>query len=75
MQDKVINILRVVLDNNDITESVTQENCENWDSLRHLNLIIALENEFNVSIEPEEIAKMKSFKKIVEILSILLHIT
>ena len=31
-----------------------------WDSLNHLNLIVELEDEFNVSFEPEDIAEMKS---------------
>jgi len=35
-----------------------------WDSLRHLNLIIELENEFNISFELEEIAEMKSISLI-----------
>jgi acyl carrier protein len=44
----------------DVNDNTSQDNCASWDSLHHLNLIIELEEEFDVSFEPEEIAKMKS---------------
>lgn len=51
-----------------IPDNASQDNVENWDSLRHLNLIIAIESKFDVEFEPEEIALMKSIDKIEEIL-------
>lgn len=42
-----------------VSDDASQQNTENWDSLRHLNLMIALETEFDVEFEPEEIAVMK----------------
>ncbi|MEI6681681.1 MAG: acyl carrier protein [Bacteroidota bacterium] len=52
----------------EIADDISQKNCEKWDSLRHLNLIIELESEFDISIEPEEIAEMKSFEDVFRIL-------
>lgn len=52
-----------------VPDDVSQDNCENWDSLRHLNLVVDLEQEFDISIEPEEIAVMKSFQDIVKIVN------
>ena len=49
----------------DISDDISQNNCENWNSLRHLNLIVELESVFDISIEPEEIAKMKSLNEII----------
>jgi acyl carrier protein len=43
-----------------VHDDTNLNNCENWDSLRHLNFIIELETEFDVSFEPEEIASMTS---------------
>ena len=40
---------------------------ENWDSLRHMNLILALEEEFNINFSDEEIVEMLSVGIIVEI--------
>ena len=33
-----------------------------------LNLVVELESEFNVTLEPEEIGEMKSFNDIIKIL-------
>lgn len=68
MEDKILEILKDVLDINNIEKSINQKDCDSWDSLRHLNLVIALESSFNVSFEPEEIAEMKSFELIYKIL-------
>lgn len=38
---------------------------ENWDSVEHLNLILALEEEFNVKFTPEEIQEMLSIENIL----------
>jgi acyl carrier protein len=45
------------------------ETVENWDSVHHLNLILALEHAFHVQLEPEEIDQMNSVKQILAILS------
>jgi acyl carrier protein len=37
-----------------------------WDSLGHLNLIVALEEEFDIAFEPEDIAKMTSVQIIAD---------
>ena len=52
-----------------ITDDSSSDTIENWDSLRHLNLIIALEEEFNVVIPDEEVGNMVNFKLIVLVLS------
>lgn len=66
--EKLLNIMREVLEDNTIDTSCSQDSCENWDSLRHLNLMLELEEEFNIEFEPEEIAEMKSFEKVEEII-------
>ena len=68
MEEKVLNIMKEVFGTDDIDETVSQKNCEKWDSLAHLNLIVELECEFNVSFEPEEIGKMTCFEKVCEFL-------
>lgn len=52
-----------------LNEDTSQKNLSAWDSLRHLNLIVALEDQFEVSFEPEQIAIMTSFATIMEELS------
>ena len=41
-----------------------------WDSLQHLNLVLDLEQRFNVQIEPEEIVRMQDVRSITDILSV-----
>ncbi len=69
MKDKIIEILRNVLEDDSINENTTQKNCPTWDSLHHLNVAVELEDAFDVSLEPEEIADMKSVADIERILS------
>jgi len=45
------------------------ETVESWDSVRHLDLVLALEQEFHLQFEPEEIDQMKNAERIVDILS------
>ncbi|WP_406649874.1 hypothetical protein [Marinoscillum sp.] len=49
-----------------ISENSTSENVANWDSLRHMNLIVALEEEFSIEFEEEEFIDLMSFSKIKE---------
>jgi acyl carrier protein len=53
----------------DVDENLSQENCVEWDSLRHLTIIVELEMEFEVSFEPNEIARMKSIEEIQRVIS------
>ena len=69
MKDKIIEILRTVLEDDSINENTTQKNCSTWDSLHHLNVAVEMEDAFDVSLEPEEIADMKSVADIERILS------
>lgn len=64
MDKKIIEIMQRVFDTQEITTTTAQSNCEKWDSLHHLNLIVELETEFDVEFEPEEIAEMKSFEAV-----------
>jgi acyl carrier protein len=52
-------------DEANITENLEQRNVKFWDSLRHLNLIVELEEHYGVSFEPEEIAEMITFNKVI----------
>jgi acyl carrier protein len=42
--------------------AVSQTSQENWDSLRHVTLLSAVESEFNVSIDTAEALRINSFE-------------
>jgi acyl carrier protein len=68
MEERVLSVLRKVFKDDTIDETCSQKNCAAWDSMNHLNLVVELEMEFGVSLEPEEIARMVDFAAICEIL-------
>lgn len=57
----------------DITEDASTDTIENWDSLRHLNLIIALEEEFAITIPDEEVGNLVNYKLIELVINDLLQ--
>ena len=68
MEEKVLEILKNVLELDNVDESISSTNCDKWDSMAQLNISVELEMEFGVSLEPEEIAALASFEDIVRIL-------
>lgn len=69
MKEKIIEIMKGVFAPCEITVATSQQNCEKWDSLHHLNLIVELEDAFDTEFEPEEIAEMKSVDSIERIIT------
>ena len=53
-----------LVDENEISDDISQSNFEKWESLQHLTLIVDIESEFGVSFEPEEIVEMTSLELI-----------
>ena len=51
-----------------IVPESSPDTIETWDSLQHLNFVLAIEQEFAVQFRPEEIEKLTSAKVMVEIL-------
>jgi acyl carrier protein len=51
-----------------ITLMSSPETIENWDSLNHLNLVLAIEQEFGVQLMPEEIDQLLSVEHIMALL-------
>ncbi len=70
LSDKVRGITADVLQvpANQLTPQSSPESIEAWDSVHHLNLILAFEQEFGVQFEPEEIDEMNSFGRILHVL-------
>lgn len=52
------------VDADTINEDSSQDNIEGWESIRTLDLIVALEEEFGVTIPLEEVGNMTNFKYI-----------
>ncbi len=68
MEEKVLEILKDLFELDSVDKTCSQMTCEKWDSMGQLNLVVELESEFDVTLEPEEIGEMKSFNDIIRIL-------
>ena len=66
MEEKILEILKNVLET-DVDKNCSQENCDAWDSMKQLDLVVELESEFDISLEPEEIGEMKSFQDVLNL--------
>jgi acyl carrier protein len=70
MNERVRHILAVVLEipEHEVTERLSAEQTTNWDSIRHLDLVMALEEAFGVSFSSEELGALTSYHAIAEAL-------
>lgn len=69
MENQRVKILEVMssvfeVELTSLNEESSIDSIENWDSLRHLNLILALEEEFNITIPDEEVGNLVNYKLI-----------
>ena len=70
MKDRVKKVISEVfnIDIELINNESSPDNIENWDSLKHMNLIVALEEEFEIEFNDEEIVDSMNYALIVNIL-------
>lgn len=47
-----------------ITDATSMDTVEAWDSIQHMNLVLAIEEEFGISIPDEDAANITSFQLI-----------
>ena len=53
---------------NEITDALTMESLEEWDSLKHMDLIVSIEQNFGVELSFDEIVVMTSVVAIRRVL-------
>lgn len=61
-------VFRDVFDDEDITvnDTTTADDIEDWDSLEHINLIVAVEKKFNIKFNMGEVNKFKNVGEMVD---------
>ena len=67
LKEVISNVLGVPIDL--INDNSSPDNIDKWDSLSHLNLVMAIEAEFDVELTPEDSMDMLSVKLIRMIVS------
>ncbi len=68
--ERLNRVFREVFDDEDIvvTDSTTAEDIEDWDSFEHINLIVAVEEEFSFKIPMGKTVTMKNVGEMVDII-------
>ena len=68
--ERLSEVFRDVFDDEDIMidEWTTSEDIEDWDSLEHINLIEAVEQEFRMKFKMKEVSGMKNVGEMAEII-------
>jgi len=70
MKDKVFQIVSRIMGvpMEQISEHSSPDGVQEWDSLKHMSLLLSLEEEFDVRFEDDELIEMMSVGKILEVL-------
>lgn len=70
MKKEVFEVVSMVMNTpvDEITEDSTPETVEEWDSLKHMRLILVLEEKFGVQFTDTQIMAMMSVKDILNTL-------
>jgi len=67
MEEQILAVLKRVFKDESIDTTCSQQTCKAWDSMNQLNLVVELEMEFGISLEPEEISRMTKFDEVIRI--------
>jgi len=63
IKEVIASVLNV--DAGEIGDDASPDNLGNWDSLAHMNIIVALEERFKIRFSDEQIVRMLNYKLIV----------
>ena len=68
--EKLNEILRDIFDDDEIvvTPETNSDSIEDWDSLEHINLVVAIEKAFQMKFSMDEVTGMKVVGEMVEII-------
>ena len=64
------NVFRDVFDDDSITlnDETTADDIEDWDSFEHINLVVAVQDEFSFKIPMGKVVSMKNVGEMVDII-------
>lgn len=71
MEERVREVMAAILglEEDEIEDDTSPNTVESWDSLKHMNLILALEEEFDVEFSDDQVVELTSYKEIRETLA------
>ena len=68
IQERLTKVFRTVFDNESITltPDLTADDIDEWDSLSHINLMLAIELEFGIEFSQREIQDFRNVGELIE---------
>lgn len=71
VMQRLTEIFRDVFDDDSINiyDTTTANDIEDWDSIEHINLIEAVEKEFNMQFQMREVSSMKNVGEMADIVA------
>ncbi len=68
--ERLNNVFRDIFDDDSIVvkPETTSNDIEDWDSLEHINLVVAIEQEFGMKFNMNEVTSMKNVGEMVDII-------
>ncbi len=68
IQERLTKVFRAVFDNESITltPDLTADDIDEWDSLSHINLMLAIELEFGIEFSQSEIQDFRYVGELIE---------
>lgn len=71
VEQTVRDVMSIILnlDAAEINDNTSMDNTPGWDSANHINLVLALEDEFSISFEVSEFELMVSYFDVVQVVS------
>ena len=68
--EKLHEVFRDIFDDDtiELNDATTADDIEDWDSLEHINLIVAVENKFGIKFGMGEVTTMKNVGEMADII-------
>lgn len=71
IEDRIRSVMSAVLavPAEEINDGTSPDSIESWDSMKHMNMVVGLEEEFDIEFSDDDIVDMNNFALIVEAVS------
>ncbi len=71
IKERLNGVFRDIFDDPElsVSEETTSADIEDWDSIEHINLIGAIEDEFSMRFKMREVSGMKNVGEMIDIIS------
>lgn len=66
IKEKIVGVMALILevDPNEISDESSMDTIQTWDSLKHMKLVIALEQELDIEFDDKEVVELLSLRLI-----------